>query len=259
VVFPEYALPEINGPDGHLPAGTAAVMHQRMGFYVAPDGRLLTLGFYSYCVNPLPQKGPNRGQGLGRVVREIYADNTFGPIYFIRYNRHAGWNETNTSYPFHTTSPDAGFVAACDALLKEKLMTLQWWEEDRARDGFYTLDPGKAEPKALSYVHRPDGVVLGVFAASALSLPRVARPPRLWLSRWAGSACAFNASWRLVLLAWRRTNRLSRWSSNRAVTRGQNPCLKVKSSRRIQPKSNPNNRQRGDEARSCRSVCDHRV
>lgn len=165
VVFPEYSLPEINGPDGHLAAGTAAVMHQRMGFYVAPDGRLLTLGFYSYCVNPLPQKGPNRGQGLGRVVREIYPDNTFGPIYFIRYNRHAGWNETNTSYPFYTASPDAEFVAACDALLKDNLMTLQWWEEDRANDGFYTLKPGKAEPKAPSYVHRPDGVVLGVWKA----------------------------------------------------------------------------------------------
>lgn len=165
VVFPEYSLPEIRGADGHLPAGTPALMHQRMGFYIAPDGRLLTLGFYSYCVDPLPRNGPNRGQGLGRVVREIYPDYTFGPVYFIRYNRHAGWNETNTTFPFYATSPDPGFVAACDALLKDKLVTLQWWEEDRAKDGFYTLDPGNIEPKALSYVQRPDGVVLGVWKA----------------------------------------------------------------------------------------------
>jgi hypothetical protein len=165
VIFPEYALPEIKHADGSLPAGTPAVMHQRMGFFVAPNGRLLTLGFYSFCTDPLPQKGPNKGQGLGRVVREIHADNTFGPIYFIRYNRHAGWNETNTSYSFYKTSPDVGFVEACDALLNDKLMTLQWWEEDRATDGFYTLQLDKAEPKAPSYVHRPDGAVLGVWKA----------------------------------------------------------------------------------------------
>ena len=96
VIFPEYALPEIKNADGYLPAGTPAIMHQRMGFYVAPNGRFLTLGFSSFCIDPLPQKGPNKGQGLGRVVREVRADNTLGPIYFIRYNRHAGWDETNT-------------------------------------------------------------------------------------------------------------------------------------------------------------------
>ena len=165
VIFPEYALPQIQTADGHVPAGTPAVMHQRMGFYVAPNGRFLTLGFYSYCVDPLPQKGPNRGQGLGRVVREIHRDHTFGPIYFIRYNRHAGWNETNTGYPFYQTSSDTGFVEACDALLADKLMTLQWWEEDRATDGFFSIKTGNAEPKALSFAHRPDGVVLGVWKA----------------------------------------------------------------------------------------------
>jgi hypothetical protein len=163
VIFPEYALPEIKTADGYLPAGTPAVMHQRMGFYTAPNGRFLTLAFYGFCLHPL--YGPNGGQGLGRVVREIQPDNTFGPIYFIRYNRHAGWNETNTSYPFYKTSGDAGFVEACDALLADKLMTLQWWEEDRATDGFYTIKPEGVEPKAPSFVHRPDGVVLGVWKA----------------------------------------------------------------------------------------------
>jgi len=169
VVFPEYPLPEISRGSVCLPAGTFSVMHQRMGFYVAPDGRLLTLGFYSYC--PTPRDGPNKGQGLGRVVREIYEDGSFGPIYFIRYNRHAGFNETNTRYPFYMESPDSGFVKACEALLSDKLVTLQWWEEDRAEDGFYTLDPGDQEPKALSYCRRPDGVVVGLWKnrLSALS------------------------------------------------------------------------------------------
>jgi hypothetical protein len=169
VVFPEYVLPEIKCDGGEIvPAGTFSVMHQRMGFYTAPDGRLLTLGFYSYCIDP--RHAPNKGQGLGRVVREIYKDFTFGPIYFIRYNRHAGWNETNTAYPFYKSSSDTAFVKACDDLLADKLMTLQWWEEDRATDGFYTPKLNGIEPKAFSWTHRPDGTVLGVWKAQLASL-----------------------------------------------------------------------------------------
>jgi hypothetical protein len=168
VVFPVYPLPEIRRDEWTIAEGTAAVMHQRMGFYVAPNGRLLTLGFYGYC--PTPRMGPNGGQGLGRVVREVHADGSFGPIYFIRYNRHAGWNEANTRHPLYKDSPDPGFVAACEALLADKLMTLQWWEEDRAKDGFYALDPPVAT-RALSFFHRPDGVVVALWKAqySALS------------------------------------------------------------------------------------------
>jgi hypothetical protein len=147
-----------------LPPDMPAVMHQRMGFYVAPDGRLLTLGFYG--VGMSTQLTPNDGRGIGRVVREVYADGTYGPIYFIRYNRHAGWNESNTFYPFYTTSPDAGFVAACDALLANKLMTLQWWEEDRSSDGFYAVEGYKA----LSFYHLPDGRVAGVWKWSKAAI-----------------------------------------------------------------------------------------
>ncbi len=173
VLFPKYALPHINGdyPDiGHveLPAGTFSVMHQRMGFYIAPDGRLLTLAFYSFC--PTPFRGPNNGQGLGRVVREVYEDGTFGPIYFIRYNRHSGWNEKNTNYPFYKESKDKGFIKACDDLLADKLMTLQWQEEDMADDGFFAIGVDD-EYKAFSWCHRPDDVVVGVWKnqKSALS------------------------------------------------------------------------------------------
>jgi hypothetical protein len=170
VVFPKYVLPEIKDDDGYVPAGMFSVMHQRMGFYIAPNGRLLTLAFYSYCATP--KHSPNNGKGLGRVVREIYKDGSLGPIYFIRYNRHAGWNEDNTRYPFYKESKDKGFVEACDALLGDKLMSLQWWEEDRGKDGFYALDPqGRFQAKAFSFCRRPDGVVLGTWKRgwSALS------------------------------------------------------------------------------------------
>jgi hypothetical protein len=169
VVFPVYPLPEIKGEDFHIPEGMPAVMHQRMGFYVAPNGRLLTLGFYGFCATP--RHSPNDGDGLGRVVREIYEDGSFERIYFIRYNGHAGWNETNTRYPFYKESPDRGFVEACESLLADKLMTLQWWEEDQSKDGFYTIDAFDDEIKALSFFHRPDNVVVALWKRqwSALS------------------------------------------------------------------------------------------
>ena len=153
VVFPEYTTPD----------GKIAEVHQRMGFYVAPDGRLLVLGFYG------PERSPNEGGGIGRTVREVYADGNFGPIYFIRYSRHNGWNEQNTSFPSYTNSTDAGFKRACEALLANKLMTLQWWEEDRAKDGFYP-DLGDQVLKALSFYHRKDGAVVALWKESWVAL-----------------------------------------------------------------------------------------
>jgi len=174
ILFPEYSLPKIDYEDKnsgkiyYMPEGTKAVMHQRMGFYITSGNRLLTLAFYSYC--PISRIGPNNGQGLGRVVREIYKDGTYGPIYFIRYNRHAGWNESNTDYPFYKASRDKDFIQACDELLNNKLITLQWWEEDRAEDGFYTIDLGEQEPKAFNYYFRPDGITVGMWKDQLTSL-----------------------------------------------------------------------------------------
>lgn len=185
IAFPPYALPEIHWEDYHIAEGTFAVMSQRMGFYVAPNGRLLTLAYYSFCPNP--RVGPNLGQGLGRVVREIKEDGSMGPIYFIRYGLPGGWNETNTRYPFFRESADTGFVEACEALLGDRLMTLQWWEHDRGRDGFFPFEP-KEVTKALSYYHRPDGVVVALWKHqwSALSgdegetWTEVVKSPTLW-------------------------------------------------------------------------------
>jgi len=143
------------------------LMHQRMGFHVAFNGRLLVLAFYS------EQGDPNNGKsGVGRVVREIYADGSLGPIYFIRYNTHNGWNEGNTPYPLYTASPDQGFKDACNNLLANKLVTQQWYEEDRSPDGFYVLKAsGDFECKAPSFWHRADGTVVGIWkdAYAALS------------------------------------------------------------------------------------------
>jgi len=185
VAFPEYTLPEINFEGLHVVAGMKSVMHQRMGFYIAPNDKLLTSAFYGY--SPTPRNSPNSGNGLGRVIREIRSDGTLGPIYFIRYNRHAGWNENNTNYPYYKTSKDKEFLKACESLLADKLMTLQWWEEDRGNDGFFVINPGdvpgsaafsatistsKGSGKAFDYFYRADGVVVGLWKNqySALSV-----------------------------------------------------------------------------------------
>ena len=159
VVFPPYNL---DGDD--------ILMHQRMGFYVAPNGRLLVLGFYGIPTGSGDY--PNRGNGVGRAVREIYTDDTLGPIYFIRYNTHNGFHEGNTNYPPYTRSDDQGFKDACEAILANKLMTQQWWEEDRSEDGFYAVEADDDfSCKAFSWYHRPDNVVLGMWKEgySALS------------------------------------------------------------------------------------------
>lgn len=151
VVFPVYDLKD----------GKQAIMHQRMGFYITPHGRLFVLAFYGHDPSPF-----NMG-GIGRVIREAHKDGTFGPIYFIRYNRHAGWNETNTSYPFYKKSPDKSFVAECDALLQNKLVTLNWWQEDQSPGDFYTV---KGNLQALSFYHRADGTAVALWKHSLAAL-----------------------------------------------------------------------------------------
>ncbi len=148
-----WEVPRTVFPSFPLPDGTQTIAHQRMGFYVSPDDRLLVLSFFG------KHPSPNDGDGIGRAVREVRADGTFGPIYFLRLNAKSVFPGFKPPYPLYTTAPDRGFVAACDALLANKLMTAQWWEEDQLDEtGFY-----RVRGKALSYVTRPDGSVLGIW------------------------------------------------------------------------------------------------
>ncbi len=149
-IFPALALPD----------GSQTIAHQRMGFYVSPDNRLLALSFFG------KHPSPNDGTGIGRAVREINADGSFGPIYFIRLNAKSAFPDFKPPYALYTTSPDKGFVAACDALLANKLMTAQWWEEEMLDEsGFY-----RVRGKALSFVTRPDGSTLGIWKNRLVSV-----------------------------------------------------------------------------------------
>ncbi|MBL8228189.1 MAG: exo-alpha-sialidase [Bryobacterales bacterium] len=149
VVFPPYPAPQ-NAAAHAPPKSTGYMMHQRMGFFVAPNGKLLISAFYGHAPNPF------RAGGIGRVLREVRRDGSFGPIYFARYNSGTPWNAKNTAYPHYRESSDASLREACDALLKNKLITEQWRDEDPDVAGM------RGPCSAVSYFHRADGKVVGV-------------------------------------------------------------------------------------------------
>jgi len=140
-------------------------MHQRMGFFVSRKNRLLTLAYYGIALDA--KDDPNDGKGIGRVMREIYPDGRFGPIYFIRHN--ATWDKSKSAYPFYTTSKDAGSVEACNELLANPLMMQQWLEEADRDD---PLVPLKRDLKAFSYYHLPNGNVVGLWKHALTSVSK---------------------------------------------------------------------------------------
>lgn len=191
-VFPAYPLPQSQIKKWHLPAGTDAAMHQRMGFYVAPNGVLLTSGFYGSGYSAVRGKSPEHGHGIGRVIRQIHKDGSLGPIYFILYNNYNGFNRNNIKrYPYYKTSHNKVFKAACDSLLANPLVRQQWWEEDRGKKNFFAIDPPKVGGggEAFDFFHRSDGVVIGLWKGSQAALSNnngktwttpIAKDPSMW-------------------------------------------------------------------------------
>lgn len=154
VLFPIYKV-----PDGYtkttypgVAKNLTAIMHQRVGFYVSKSGKLLTMAYYGVALDK--KDDPNDGNGIGRVVREIKKDGTFGPIYFIYYNH--GFNDKNTDYPHFTKSKDKAFRVACQEILDNPLYMMQWVEEADRGDKLIPLSKGY---KAFNYYHLPDGKV----------------------------------------------------------------------------------------------------
>jgi hypothetical protein len=167
VVFPPYKI-----PDGFIKEGRTevaknsyAVMHQRIGFYTSKSKRLFALAYYGIALG----KGddPNDGNGIGRVIREINADGSFGSIYFLRYNH--SFNEKNTSYPFYRTSTDKGFVTACEEILNTPLLMQQMVEEADRND---PLIPLKKDFKAFNYYRLPNGNIVGLWKYALTSITK---------------------------------------------------------------------------------------
>ena len=165
-LFPEYNVPDgMTKPawPGVVSKDLKAIMHQRVGWYVSKQGKLIATGNYSYAVTA--KDDPNDGNGIGRVVREIKADGSFGPIYFIYYNH--GFNEKNTDYPYYKKAKDKAFVKACDEILANPMYRMQWAEEaDRGDE----LLPLKTPYKAFCGYTLPDGRKVGLWKHALTSM-----------------------------------------------------------------------------------------
>lgn len=160
VLFPTYRIPDGTTKEGKdlVAKNLDAVMHQRMGFYLDNESnRLFALGFYGICLDEHDK--PNDGNGIGRVIREIKKDGSFGKVYFIRYNN--GWGEENTSYPKFSSSNDKSFVSICEKILKDPLVTLQWKEESSKNDPIIPKINGRG--KAFCYYTLEDGSIIGMW------------------------------------------------------------------------------------------------
>ncbi|WP_159520300.1 exo-alpha-sialidase [Sunxiuqinia indica] len=158
VIFPPYSIPDGTQKEGsdQVAKDLLSVNHQRMGVYVSSDDRLFAIAYIAISIDA--HDSPNDGKGIGRVVREIHKDGSFGPIYFIRYNE--GWSKKNTDYPFYTKSKDKGLVKACEEMLSDPLVQQQWNEEADRDD---PLIPIQKQYKAFSYYHLPNGNVVGLW------------------------------------------------------------------------------------------------
>ncbi|HNQ90088.1 MAG TPA: hypothetical protein PKM73_15840 [Verrucomicrobiota bacterium] len=124
--------------------------HHRMAFYVAPNGRFLASHY----------RGTRNG-GMGvRLVREIGGPDSYGPIYNVKTN-HLGPGPY-VHWPWYASSPDSGFVAACDALRNDPLVRQQWQEEDQD-PVFYTVSTngGNRVWKAFCWYRLPDQRIVG--------------------------------------------------------------------------------------------------
>jgi hypothetical protein len=167
VIFPPYKIPDGFKKEGRTEVAnnSFAVMHQRIGFYTSKSKRLFALGFYGIALG----KGddPNDGNGIGRVIREIKGDGSFGPIYFLRYNH--SFNEKNTSYPFYKSSDDNGLIAACDEFLSTPLMMMQTVEEGDRND---PMIPLQKDFKAFNYYHLPNGNVVALWKYALTSISK---------------------------------------------------------------------------------------
>jgi hypothetical protein len=157
-LFPPLTVPQGYSKPGKEPPSDElyAVMHQRMGFYVSQQGRLLALGNYGVALDR--KDDPNDGHGIGRVVREIYADGSFGPIYFIYHNHDT--QHLKLPYPDYTKSRDRGFVRACRELLASPRCRMQWVEEADRGD---TLIPLSNPYKAYCDYTLPDGSLVALW------------------------------------------------------------------------------------------------
>ncbi len=165
IIFPEYKVPDgYTKPEYPGKAlNLTAIMHQRVGFYVSKSGKFLATGNYGIALDK--KDDPNDGNGIGRVVREIYKDGSFGKIYFVYYNHQ--FNEKNTSFPYFEKSKDKEFVKACREMMANPLYRMQMVEEADREDEMLPL---KKSYKAFNSYTLPDGKIAALWKHALTSI-----------------------------------------------------------------------------------------
>jgi hypothetical protein len=165
VVFPPYQVPEGFTKPGRdeRAKDLVAIMHQRVGFYTSKSGRLYTLASYGVAFDK--KDAPNDGNGIGRVIREIKKDGTYGPIAFIYFNH--GMDPALAQYPYYTKSKDKELVKACQEILANPVCLMQWAEE---ADRNEALLPLKKPYQACCIYTLPDGKKVALWKHALTSI-----------------------------------------------------------------------------------------
>ena len=156
ILFPEVQVPEgYQKPDRKDKAHhLIAIMHQRVGWYVAKSGQLFAIGNYGVAFDR--KDDPNDGNGIGRVVREIKKDGSFGPIYFIYLNgNYKKFEKKDLLFPYYTKA-DKATRTACEEILANARYRMQWVEEADRNDPIIPLN--KAYKAYCDYT-LPDGQI----------------------------------------------------------------------------------------------------
>ena len=166
---PEILFPELQVPEGFQKPGRPekahdliAIMHQRVGWYVSKSGRLFAIGNYGVAFDK--KDDPNDGNGIGRVVREVRKDGTFGPVYFIYLNH--TYKSYKTAFPYYTKA-DKATRQACEEILANPRYRMQWVEEADRND---PLIPLHKEYKAYCDYTLPDGRIASLWKHALTSV-----------------------------------------------------------------------------------------
>jgi hypothetical protein len=171
---PQILFPEVQVPEGFQKPNRPekahdliAIMHQRVGWYISKSGQLWALGNYGVAFDK--KDDPNDGNGLGRVIREVRADGTLGPIYFIYQNACYSSYTSQTSrtsktsevrpFPFYTKAPK-DVRTACEEILANPRYRMQWVEEADRND---PLIPLHKEYKAYCDYTLPNGQIAALW------------------------------------------------------------------------------------------------
>ncbi len=164
ILFPELSVPEgFQKPERPEQAhNLIAIMHQRVGWYVSKSGQLFAIGNYGVAFDR--KDDPNDGNGLGRVIREVRKDGTFGPIYFIYLNH--TYKKYKTAFPFYTKA-DKATRKACEELLANPRYRMQWVEEADRNDPLIPLNKGY---KAYCDYTLPDGRIASLWKHALTSI-----------------------------------------------------------------------------------------